>query len=237
MRIARYKNVLITGGSKGIGEAIAKRFYEGSYQVIICSRSDEHHSDLMKKYPEAGRPGIDCRIADISVKSSVERLCHDVLNDYGQIDILVNNAAICEYGGFLDYEDAQFEQLMNVNLFGAYYMIRGIVPTMIKKGGGTVFNICSTASKTSYPNLGPYCATKHAMYALSQGLRLETQDKNIRVITMMPGLTATPAWNGKDIDTSGFMQPSEIGDLVFDINNLNQRTVVEEITIRPMGLV
>ena len=88
------KNVLITGGSKGIGEAIAKRFYEGGYQVIICSRSNEHHDELMKKYPKNNTPGIDCHIADISIKSSVEKLCQNVLNKYGHIDILVNKYKI-----------------------------------------------------------------------------------------------------------------------------------------------
>ena len=239
MKAVKYKTILITGGSQGIGEGIAKRFYEGGYQVIICSRSDERHAELKNKYPDSlDRFGIDCRITDISVKSSVKQLCKDVLLQYGQIDVLVNNAAICgANNGFLDYEEGQFEHLMNVNLFGAYYMICGIVPSMIEKGRGTVFNICSTGSKTIYPDLAPYCVTKHAMYGLSQGLRLETKDRNIRVVTVMPGLTATPFWHEKGVDTSEFLQPAELGNLLFDINSLRHETVVEEITIRPIGLV
>jgi len=146
---------------------------------------------------------------------------------------LVNNAGVfipCELTSTdADTEDA-FEMMMDLNLYSTYYMTQGILPVMLEQKSGHVFNICSIASIMPY---GAYAVSKHAMLGFSKVLRDEVKDKGIRVTAILPGATHTASWEGSGIPEERLMKAEDVAKSLLDIYNLSDRTVVEEIILRP----
>lgn len=225
-------NVIITGATKGIGKAIAELFAQNGYNIAFCARTkadvDSFKALLEKKY------GVQvlAEAVDMSQKEAVKSFAQSIVKQWKKIDILVNNAGAfipCELTNS-DNEDA-FEQMMDLNLYSTYYMTQGILPTMLQQQKGHVFNICSIASILPY---GAYAVSKHAMLGFSKVLREEVKNKGIRVTAILPGATYTASWEGNtDLPEARFMKAEDIAKSVFDIYNLSDCTVVEEIILRP----
>ncbi|MEQ8240517.1 MAG: SDR family NAD(P)-dependent oxidoreductase, partial [Cyclobacteriaceae bacterium] len=125
------------------------------------------------------------------------------------------------------------EDLINTNLYSAYHVTRGIVPSMKERKTGYVFNICSTASITAYANGGSYCISKFAMYGMSKVLREELKPHGIKVTSVMPGATLTASWEGADIPNERFVKAEDVAAMVFSTFMLSDRAVVEDLVIRP----
>jgi short-subunit dehydrogenase len=126
-------------------------------------------------------------------------------------------------------EDA-FETMMDLNLYSAYYLTQSLLPLMIAQQKGHVFNMCSIASIMPY---GAYAVSKHALLGFSRVLREEVKDKGIRVTAIMPGATYTASWDGTELPQERFMKAEDIAQSLWDIYQLSQQTVVEEIVLRP----
>ncbi|MBC7475193.1 MAG: SDR family oxidoreductase [Candidatus Sericytochromatia bacterium] len=223
------KKVLITGGTKGIGLETAKKFVANNFEVIVCSSSAKNVDENNKLFPE-----INFFQCDMSDKKSVNDFADTILEKFGSIDILINNVGKFIQGRISDEADGIFEELMFTNLFGTYYLTRKILPKMIEKKEGTIFNIGSTASIKAYPDSGSYCISKHALIGLSKALREEMKEHNIKVISILPGATLTASWDGVELPENRLMPAQDIAQSIFDIYNLSPITVVEEIILRPM---
>lgn len=222
------KKIFISGGTKGIGLAIARRFHKEGYQVIVCARGQGGLDAAAAEMP--GLVGYAC---DISDKQSVKSLVEKVRATHGALDVLVNNGGFFQPGQIHTEEDEIFERLMATNMYSTYYMTKGLLPDMIEKGSGTVVNMCSIASITAYAHGGSYSISKFAMYGFSKSLREEMKDKGIRVVAMLPGATFTPSWEGMDIDAQLLMPAEDIAELVWSACSMSRRTVVEDIVVRP----
>lgn len=228
------KTAIITGGSKGIGFAIATLFVEKNLNVAICARNEEQlkkaTSDLQAINPNATVISFAC---DVSQKEQVKDFAEFINSKFEKVDILVNNAGVYLPGKTYEEEDGTLEKLIETNLYSAYYMNKAIVPSMKERKSGHVFNICSVASLIALPNGGSYSISKFAMLGMGKVLRLEMQPYNVRVTNVMPGATLTPSFDGIELPVERFMKPEDVAKAIFDIYSLSDRTVVEDIVLRP----
>jgi short-subunit dehydrogenase len=152
---------------------------------------------------------------------------------FPEIDILVNNAGVFLPGSILEEEDGFFEQQMQTNLASAYHLSRAIIPQMIARKTGHVFNLCSTASIKAYPNGGSYCMSKFALYGMTKVLREELKPHGVKVTAVLPGPTYTNSWNGTDLPKTRFMPSEDIAKMILVSAELSAASAVEEILIRP----
>ncbi len=222
------KNILITGGSKGIGLAIAKRFYQEGFQVIICARGEE---GLQKAKEEMHN--LDTYACDISVKEEVKALGKAINTKYGALEVLVNNGGVFLPGEVHTEKDEVYEQLMATNMSSAYYLTKEVLPLMMEKKQGTIFNMGSVASLQAYPNGGSYSISKFALLGFSKALREEMKPHGVRVVSVLPGAVLTPSWEGVDLPESRFIPAEDIAELIWSTYSMSIRTVVEEIVVRP----
>ena len=227
-------NAIITGGTKGLGLAIAEKFASEGINLAINSRNTKDLQNLKKTFAKK-YPDIEVLIkkTDVSKKSQVLAFAKFVLSKWKTIDILVNNAGVFLPGEIHKEEDGTLEAQINTNLYSAYYLTRAIIPTMVKKKKGHVFNMCSIASQIAYPNGGSYSISKFALLGFSKVLREEMKDKGVKVTSILPGATWSNSWAGVDLPESRLMQANDIAIATWSAAMMSPSAVVEEIILRP----
>jgi short-subunit dehydrogenase len=227
--------LLITGCTKGIGLAIVKEFAAKGFNIAGCARNTQDLSDLYislsAQYPSQHFLLETCDAANID---ELKQFAADSIEEFGSIEVLVNNAGLFEPGTILDEPEGQFEKLWQVNLTSAYHMCRAVMPSMVKNKNGHVFNICSVASIKGYPNGGSYSISKFGLFGLNQTLREEVKEHNVRVTAILPGATYTQSWAASGMPEERFMTAEDIAKIVWTSHELSERTNVEQIIIRPM---
>lgn len=228
------KLIVVTGGTKGIGRAIAERFAEAGFHVAVCARKaaelEELKTSLEKKFPAAKFYVLPTDMAD---KKQVDAFAKFIRTIGQPVDVLINNAGYFIPGAITTESDGTLESMMNANLYSAYYMTRGLVDQMIARKSGHIFNMCSIASIKAYANGGSYAITKFALLGFSKCLREELKPEGIRVTAILPGATRTASWDGVELPDERFMSVEDIAETVYAAYSLSQRSVVEEILIRP----
>jgi short-subunit dehydrogenase len=227
--------IVITGGTKGIGRAIAEDFMRHGFDVAVCARNTEELA-LMKKKLESAYPSqhVHTCQADMAKKEHVNAFAAFVQSLKRSVAVLVNNAGYFVPGEITQEPEGTLESMMDANVFSAYHLTRALAPGMKAAKQGHVFNMCSIASTKAYANGGSYAITKFALLGFSKCLREEFKVHNIRVTAIMPGATKTGSWDGVDLPDERFMKPEDVASLVYASYALSQRSVVEEILIRPM---
>lgn len=221
-------NIVITGASRGIGKAIAEKFLSENHTVLICSSNETKLAELKIQFPS-----IITFVCDVSKKNEVVAFADFVLQNFESIDVLINNAGVFLPGKVHDEEDGILEKTMQTNLYSAYYLTQKLVPSMIAKRNGYIFNMCSVASIKAYPNGGSYSVSKFALLGFSKCLREELKEYNIKVTSILPGATLTDSWTGTDLPESRFSKSEDIADLIYSITQLSAFSVVEDLVIRP----
>jgi NAD(P)-dependent dehydrogenase (short-subunit alcohol dehydrogenase family) len=229
------KNIVITGASKGIGRAIALKFAAEGFAVAACARNEADLKNLENEVLSlaSSLPHIFLP-CDMSDRAQVKQFANAINAQWKTAGILVNNAGVFISGEVINEPEGTLEKLINTNLYSAYNMARELVPAMIKAKAGHIFNICSVASLQAYPNGGSYSISKFALLGLSKALREELKPHGVRVTALMPGATLTESWAGAGLPESRFMKAEDIAKLIFDICNLSDSTVIEEVVLRPM---
>ena len=227
-------NVVITGGTKGIGRAIIELLLSENNNVIFCARNEQDISEREKAwrlaFPNCEIDGIQC---DMSVKEEVTSFGQDILNRWKRIDVLVNNAGMFIPGEIVKEEEGALEQMINVNLYSAYHLTRLLVPTLIAQGSGHIFNMCSIASIIAYPNGGSYSISKFALLGFSKVLREELKTSGVKVTAILPGATWSASWEGVDLPKSRLMEANDIAISISSALKMSPSAVVEDIVIRP----
>jgi len=186
------KTALITGGSRGIGKAIALRYAaEGADLFLNATSLDNLH----KAKAEIQNVSPDCRVevytADVSDRDSMEKMVAEAISSMGGIDILVNNAGVYKPALFVDYTPEDFDWMMKVNLYGVFHISQFVVRHMMEEGWGRIINISSVAGKWASYNQSVYNASKHGVVALTRCLALETATQGITVNAICPGVVET----------------------------------------------
>lgn len=226
-------NIVITGASRGIGRAIAELFASKGHHLFICARGEaglyKTLEELQAKYPAAI---IKARPADLSRKEEIRAFGAWCL-EYGVPDILVNNAGLFEPGNVHNEPEGVLESQLQTNLLSAYHLTRSVLPWMMEKKHGHIFNICSIASLQAYPNGGAYSISKFALHGFSKNLREEMKPYGIRVTSVHPGAVMTDSWAGFDNSRQRIMEASDIAQMIYAAACLSPQACVEEIVVRP----
>lgn len=227
------KVVVITGATRGIGRALALKFAAEGFNMALCARTE---NDLNELKAELANTGADvfAQPCDMSKPDEVKMFGKNLLSHFGRIDVLINNAGVFLPGQVWQEEEGTLEKLMETNLYSAYHLSRVLVPAMVQKKSGHIFNVSSVAGISAYHNGGSYSISKFALMGLSKALREELKEFNIRVTALIPGATYTDSWAGTNLPESRFMKAEDIAKAVFDVYSLSENTVVEEILLRPM---
>ncbi len=229
------KLIVVTGGSKGIGRSIVEKFASGNFDVVTCARNEKELASL-KDHLATTSPSAHVYVfkADMSERLQVKAFT-DFVNGLGRhVDILVNNSGHYLPGEICAEPEGTLESMINANLYSAYYATRGLADLMKKARSGHIVNMCSIASLKAYPNGGSYAIAKAALLGFSRCLREELKPYNIRVTAVMPGATYTRSWQGTDLPEERFMRSEDVADAVYSACHLSERSVVEEILIRPL---
>ena len=184
--------VLITGASSGIGAATAEAFCrEGAKEVIVTGRRQEQLRSLAEGWSDRYDCDVAAVIHDVRDRAATEELARDNPGLF-DVDILVNNAGLARGTDPMQSADpTDWEEMLDTNVLGLLYMTRNVIPAMVTKGSGHIVNLGSVAGRWVYPGGGVYAATKHAVRALSEGLRMDVQGTGIRVTNIEPGLVET----------------------------------------------
>ena len=226
--------IVITGATKGIGRAIAEKFAAGGFDIAICSRTQADlgafEKDFSEKYPNVK---VLTQAADMRKKEDVLAFAKTVNEQWGAVDVVVNNAGVFLPGAISKEEDGNLEMMIETNLYSAYHFTRALLPAMIEKKSGHIFNMCSIASLIAYPNGGSYSISKFALLGFSKVLREEMKEKGIKVTSIMPGATWSNSWAGVDLPESRLMQASDIALSVWSAWQMGPSAVVEDIVVRP----
>jgi len=226
-------NVIITGASKGMGKAIAEKFASKGYNLFLCSRSEEELVECKKELESKYNIEIYYYPADLSIKSEAIEFGKWILGKAQSIDILINNAGQFIPGSIYNEEDGTLEKMIAINLYAAYHLTRTILPAMMKRQQGHIFNISSIAALKAYSNGGAYSISKFAIAGLSKNLREEMKPYNIKVTTVYPGAVYTASWFDSGIDSNRIMEVNDISDMIYSASRLSPQACVEEIVIRP----
>jgi 3-oxoacyl-[acyl-carrier protein] reductase len=226
-------NAIVTAASKGIGRAISILLAENGYNVAICARNEQDLVALAKQLSYTGKRIVYFK-ADLSNKAEAYAFCDFAIREFGDIDVLVNNAGIFVPSAILEEEDADFDLQLNLNLSAAYYISKRMGKAMRDRRSGHIFNICSAASREIIKNAGTYSVTKTAMLCLNSVLRQELAEFNVKVTAILPGATLTASWDGTDIPAEKFIKPEDIAKALFQVLMLGAAANVDEVLIKPI---
>ncbi|HEY1872134.1 MAG TPA: SDR family oxidoreductase [Chitinophagaceae bacterium] len=226
-------DIIITGASRGLGKAIAEIFAEHGYDLYITALNESRLSnvveELSNKHPKRI---IKAKPFDLSKKEQAQAFGQWCLKNCSP-DVLVNNAGSFTGANVYDEEEGALEEMIESNLYSAYHLTRVIVPAMIAKKSGHIFNMSSIAGLKPYRGGGSYSISKFALHGFSVNLRQELKDFNIKVTTVFPGAAYTDSWAATGIDKKRFMESEDIAKMVFAASQLSPQACVEDIILRP----
>jgi short-subunit dehydrogenase len=226
-------NIVITGGSQGLGLAIAKQFAAQQHTLFLCSRNEallNHGANELQQTFKGCT--VYVKAVDVSDKTACSNFANWVLQ-FGVPDILVNNAGYFVPGSIYNEEDGVLENMLTTNLMSAYHITRAFLPSMMSQKSGHIFNICSIASLQAYSNGGSYSISKFALLGFSKNLREELKPYNIKVTAVMPGAAYTNSWVGSGVDEKRIMEANDVAKMVYASSLLSAQACVEDIVLRP----
>lgn len=227
------KIAVVTGGTKGIGYAIAEQLLENGAKVFICARDKFELKRALERLSASG--DVDGEVCDVRSEAQVEMMLKECVRVFGGVDILVNNAGIGIIGKTVEeMSAAEFEQTLQTNLFGVFYACHHAIPLMKERGGGYIINISSLAGQNAHPRMAAYNASKFGLNGFSEALMQEVRADRIKVTTICPGSVNT--YFGGDTpsaDQAWQIQPEDIAQTVVDLLAMNERVLPSKIEMRP----
>ena len=203
------KVVVITGASSGIGEASAIKFAEKNAKIVMVGRRKEKLLDVDKKISKFKAETLVCK-CDVSEKSEVEKMSKEVLNKFGTIDVLVNNAGFGIYGKVSDLTIEEIEAQMSTNYLGMVYFIKNFLPKMLEQKSGHIVNVASVAASFGLPGIASYCASKFAMLGFSEGLHHELKGSGVGITVVSPIMVRTNFFDHPSFETMPKYSPTAL---------------------------
>lgn len=222
---------IVTGGSKGIGLAIARAFLERGMQITITARSA---ADLEQAAQQLG--GGDAVLAvksDVRKPSDAQRVVDETVRRFGGVDVLVNNAGVGRFAPIAEMTPEDWQRILDTNLSGVFYCCRAAIPAMKARGAGFIINISSLAGKNSFAGGGAYCASKAGLNSFSETLMLEVRHDNIRVSYVMPGSVATGFGDMPPGGEDWKLTPEDVAKVVTDLISHDVRSLPSRVELRP----
>jgi 3-oxoacyl-[acyl-carrier protein] reductase len=227
------KVALVTGGTRGIGKAIATRLASLGAAVAICGR-DQAILDSTAKELRAAGASVHAHRADVTRASDVEALVSDCETALGAISILVNNAGMGVFGPAHEKTEQEWDTLMNTNLKSLFLVSRAVIPGMIQRKSGDIINISSLAGKNTFAGGGLYCASKWAVQGLSGCMAEDLRGYGVRVSTVCPGSVATGFSGRGPKDPGKVLTAQDVAHAVAMICTQGPQSFLSEIQLRPL---
>jgi len=228
------KVALVTGGSRGIGLAIARALAADGAHVAITGLNDAHLSSACKALEKAGPGSVEALRADVRDYAAVEHAVGAVVARFGGLDVLVNNAGIGIFANVADMTPAQWADVIGTNLTGAFNACHAAIPHLRTRKGAFIINISSLAGTNAFTGAAAYCASKAGLNAFSEALMQEVRYDDIRVSYVMPGSVATEFNNGaaeKGADWK--IAADEVADVVMSLLRHPARSLPSRVELRP----
>ncbi len=234
------KTAVVTGGTRGIGYAIAEALLNAGATVAICGRTDAGVSEAVRRLTtEAGSPpdGVSKskvlgKAADVRANTEVEEWFAWLDGGAGAVDILVNNAGIGLFKSTAELTVEEWQKTLETNLSGAFYCSRAALARMKHRGGGYIINIGSLAGKDAFAGGAAYNASKFGLTGLTEAMLLDHRYDNVRVTHIMPGSVDT-AFSGGSARTDWKIAPEDVGEIVLMLLRMPERTLVSRVEVRP----
>ena len=231
------KVAIVTGGTRGIGRAVAARLLGEGARVAICGTRQKSVDDAVDILtPEERVMGM---VADVSKLEDVRRFVGAVQQQFGAIQILVNNAGAGIFGSVADLTPEEWHRMIGINLTGAYYCCHEILPIFIQGGGGDVVNISSLAGKNAFAGGAGYNASKFGLNGFSEAMMLDHRQAGVRVTTILPGSVDTEfggsvLGSAQDNDATAWkIAPEDIAEIVVNVLRMPRRTTIGQVEVRP----
>ena len=227
------KIAVITGGTKGIGYAIAETLLKAGAKVFVCARDKSELKTALEKLSEFG--SANGEICDVRSESQVKMMFDECVRVFGGVDILINNAGVGFIGDTIEkMSPDKFRQTLETNLFGVFYTCHHAIPLIKKRGGGYIINISSLAGQNAHPKMAAYNASKFGLNGFSEALMQEVRQDDIKVSYICPGSVNTYFGGDEPNDEKAWqLQPEDIAQTVLDLLNMESRALPSKVEIRP----
>ena len=232
--------VVITGASSGIGSATASKFAENGYPLLLLARR-------LDRLEALNLPNAICAKADVIQLSEIRKAIDDARERFGPVDCMINNAGVMLLGKPQDQDPTEWKRMIDVNITGVLNGIHVVLSDMVQRRQGTIINLSSLAGRKTLLNHFAYCGTNFAVHAITENIREEVAEHNVRLITIAPGATETEllshttsdeikaAYNEWKKSIGGVIKSEDIANAIWYAYNQPQNVCVREILLAPTG--
>ena len=227
------KVAIVTGGSKGIGYAVAEALLSEGASVLICARKERELADAVEQLATKGE--VVGAVCDVRDEDQVRAAIQKCIESFGGVDLLINNAGVGYFGNTVEEMSSdEFRQTLETNLFGVFYFCHHAIPKIKERGGGYIINISSLAGQNPHPRMAAYNASKFALNGFSEALMQEVRQDDIRVSYICPGSVNTE-FGGDEAgpEKAWQLQPQDIADTILYLLSGDKRALPSKIEIRP----
>ena len=226
------KVAIVTGGTKGIGRAIARKLLDEGSRVVICSRTSEDVNRGVQELNEMAKDrvaGTTCNVGDVE---DVRKLVEFAVKRFGGIDVLINNAGVGLFADVSEITPEQWREVIDTNLTGAFYCCHSAIPHLRRRGGGYIINISSLAGKNPFKGGAAYNASKFGLNGFSEAIMQDLRYDNIRVSYIMPGSVNT-RFGRSEGEQSWKLAPEDVAQVVVDLLHHDPRCLPSCVEVRP----
>lgn len=226
------KIAVVTGGTRGIGKAIAQRLLSDGAAVAVCSRSHENVQRFVTDCQSSAGDRLLAEVADVSKLEDVRGFFKKVEARFGAVDFLINNAGIGVFKSVAELTPEEWHRTIDLNLSGVFYCSHEVLPGMKSRGGGYIINISSLAGKNPFVGGAAYNASKFGLNGFSEAMMMDHRYDNVRVSYIMPGSVETD-FASRGGSASWKIQPEDIAEVVAMLLHMPARTLISRVEIRP----
>jgi len=228
------KTAIVTGGTKGIGRAIAESLINAGVNVSISARHEDEIERAVADLNKAGGGRAAGFFCDVRDDAQVKAFFAQTVETFGGLDILVNNAGIGMFGSVETMSAGDFRAVIETNVCGVFYCCHEAIPLMKQRGGGYIINVSSLAGANPHPRMAAYNASKFGLNGFSEALMQEVRHDNIKVSYIMPGSVNTEfGGDGPSDEKSWQLQPADVAKTVMDLLSYPDRALASRVELRP----
>jgi len=229
------KVALVTGGARGLGEVTCRCLAEAGLKVVVADRRQELAEQVAQAIQAQEGEAMALPL-DVSDPAQIDQSLNQVIDRYGKIDVLINNAGVDVTLSVEELPIPDWQQVINVNLNGPFYLSKAVFPHMREQGGGQIINIVSTAAKRAWANASAYHASKWGLLGFTQALHVEGRPHQIKVTALIAGGMRTPFLLERfpDIDATTLQDPKNVAETIRYLLMQPRETVISEIMVLPM---